>query len=198
MTIEQPPAQPDRSPALRATDHDRDAAAAVVQEAHGDGRLDLEELDERLGRIYTSKTKAELEVVTADLVPAGHGGASDTLVLRGRHGHQKREGQWRVPPRIAVDLQHGTARLDFTEAGVTHREVSVDVALQHGTVTLIVPQGWGVDLDQTQIEHGNVKNKATAPRAGAPRLRVEGMVRHGNVVVRHPRRRRWWWPFGPR
>jgi hypothetical protein len=185
-------------PALRATDHDRDAAAAVVQEAHGDGRLDVEELDERLGRIYSSKTTAELEVVTADLVPAGHGSGADSLVLRAKHGNQKRNGHWRVPRHIIVDMTHGSARLDFTETAVAHREVLVEVSATHSGVTLIVPEGWNVDLDETHTEHGSVKNKVTAPRPGAPSLRVTGTVKHGNVLVRHPRQRRWWWPFGGR
>jgi hypothetical protein len=193
MTMEQQPANP---PAQRATDHDRDAAAAVVQEAHGDGRLDVEELDDRLGRIYSAKTTQELQVVTADLVPA-HGG-SNNMVLRSRHGHQKREGHWRVPAQILVDMQHGTARLDFTEAVMTHREVLVEVATRHSSVTVIVPPGWAVDLDEIATEHGAVRNKATAPRPGAPRVRVAGRIKHGKVVVRHPRQRRWWWPFGSR
>ncbi|MGW7679859.1 DUF1707 SHOCT-like domain-containing protein [Kribbella sp. NPDC054772] len=42
MSLEQPP------PGHRASDNDRERAAAVVQEAHTDGRLDIQELDERL------------------------------------------------------------------------------------------------------------------------------------------------------
>jgi len=183
---------------LRATDQDRDAAAAMVQEAHGDGRLDVEELDERLGRIYSSKTTQELAAVTADLVPADHAGTPGNLVLRARHANQKRDGHWRVPPYIFVDMDHGSARLDFTQATVSHREVVVHVFAQHSGVTLIVPEGWSVDLDGTHPEHGSVKDKVTAPRAGTPRLRVTGTVKHGNVLVRHPRQRRWWWPFGGR
>ena len=41
MSLEQPP------PGHRASDNDRERAASVVQEAHSDGRLDFQELDER-------------------------------------------------------------------------------------------------------------------------------------------------------
>ena len=63
MSLEQPP------PGHRASDNDRERAAAVVQEAHSDGRLDFEELDERLTQIYSAKTQLELRNATADLVP---------------------------------------------------------------------------------------------------------------------------------
>jgi hypothetical protein len=193
MTMEQ---QPER-PALRASDHDREAAAGLVQEAHADGRLDLSELDERLTQVYSSRTKQELEVVTADLVPVGHGGASDVLTLRTSHSAQRREGGWRVPPRIVAKTRHGSIRLDFTEAQVRHREITVQVDANHGSVTMIVPRGWNVDIDEVYSSHGAVRNKATMPLSGLPSLRVAGHARHGSVVVRNPRRRRWWWPFGP-
>jgi hypothetical protein len=194
MTMEH---QPER-PALRASDHDREAAAGLVQEAHADGRLDLTELDERLTQVYTSRTKQELEVLTADLVPAGHGGASDVLTLRTSHSAQRRDGRWRVPARIVAETNHGSIRLDFTQALVRHREIAVEVGANHGSLTMIVPRGWSVDIDEVYSTHGSVRNKTTMPLPGLPSLRVSGNARHGSVVVRNPRRRRWWWPFGRR
>jgi len=72
------------------------------------------------------------------------------------------------------------------------------VLSKHGSVQLIVPRGWSVDIDDVYSEHGSVRNKAGAPLPGMPRLRVTGRAKHGSVVVRHPVRRRWWWPFGSR
>jgi uncharacterized protein DUF1707 len=198
MTMEHPPDRPAPAPAQRATDHDRDVAAALIQDAHGDGRLDLEELDERITKVYASKTKQELSVITADLVPAGHGGTSDTLVLRTKGSSVKRAGQWRVPPHIVAESHHSSIKLDFTEAVVQHSEILVEVSAKHGSVLLIVPRGWAVDLDAVYSEWGSVHNKADAPVTGMSRLRVTGRTKHGSVVVRHPRRRRWWWPFGSR
>lgn len=197
MTMEQ---QPDLPP-LRATDQDREAAATVVQEAHGDGRLDFEELDERLTRIYSSKTEVELRAVTADLLPQvrpGHGSAADTLQIRAKHSAQQRRGQWNVPQHIVATAEHSSVKLDFTEAAVRHREILVEAYAKHSSVVLIVPTGWTVDLDEVQTEHGATKNKAVAPLPGTPRLHVTGEALHGAIVVRHPRRRRWSWPFGSR
>lgn len=192
MTMEQ---QPQR-PVQRASDHDREAAAGLVQEAHADGRLDISELDERLTQVYASRTRQELEVVTADLVPAGQSGASDVLTLRTSHSAQRRDGQWRVPPRIVANTNHGSIRLDFTQAVVRHREIAVEVDANHGSVTMIVPRGWNVDIDAVYSAHGSVRSKAARPLTGLPSLRVSGHARHGSVIVRNPRPRRWWWPFG--
>src|SRR5919205_1057067 len=52
---------------LRASDHDRDRVAEVLRQAAGDGRLTLEELDERLSAVYAAKTYGELEPITRDL-----------------------------------------------------------------------------------------------------------------------------------
>src|SRR5215468_2934905 len=65
-----PPAVPDRG-SLRASDADRERVANVLREAAGDGRLTMDELDERLDAVYAAKTYAELEPITHDLPGAG-------------------------------------------------------------------------------------------------------------------------------
>jgi hypothetical protein len=57
-------------PSLRASDADRESVAAQLRAARQDGRLDTEELDERLGQAYAAKTFGELAPLTADLAPA--------------------------------------------------------------------------------------------------------------------------------
>ena len=64
------PAVPERGH-LRASDADRERVAEVLRQAAGDGRLTLEELDERLDAVYAAKTYAELEPVTRDLPQSG-------------------------------------------------------------------------------------------------------------------------------
>lgn len=55
----------DRS--LRAADHDREAVADILRDQHLAGRLDTDELQERVERCYAAKTYAELDAVLADL-----------------------------------------------------------------------------------------------------------------------------------
>ena len=58
------------APDLRASDADRERVADLLRHHAGEGRLDPEELDERLSRAYTAKTGAELAVLTRDLPSA--------------------------------------------------------------------------------------------------------------------------------
>ena len=56
-------------PALRASDGDRDRAAADIREHFAQGRLGSDELAERLERVYAAQTTAELAELRADLPP---------------------------------------------------------------------------------------------------------------------------------
>src|SRR5215470_2037432 len=52
---------------LRVGDADRDAVATQLREHFADGRLTLEELNERLDQAFAGKTKADLNTVMRDL-----------------------------------------------------------------------------------------------------------------------------------
>src|SRR5436189_4451817 len=52
---------------LRASDEDRERAAQLLRDSAGDGRLDVDELSERLDHVYAAKTHGELSSVTSDL-----------------------------------------------------------------------------------------------------------------------------------
>ena len=56
-----------QSPEMRASDVDRDRVAAVLREHAAQGRLTMDEFNERLERLYKSKTYGELAKLTADL-----------------------------------------------------------------------------------------------------------------------------------
>ncbi|MEV8638552.1 DUF1707 domain-containing protein [Streptosporangium sp. NPDC051023] len=54
-------------PEMRASDGDRDKVAGVLREHYAQGRLTVEEFDERLEQLYSSKTYGELARLTSDL-----------------------------------------------------------------------------------------------------------------------------------
>jgi Domain of unknown function (DUF1707) len=64
---------PPPDPRLRAGDGDRDAVAEQLREAHAEGRLTIEELEDRLGKTYAARTFADLAPLTADLPPRPFG-----------------------------------------------------------------------------------------------------------------------------
>ena len=58
-------------PNIRVGDADRESVAAELREHYGDGRLTLDELNERLDRTFAAKTYGELSAVTTDLPRGG-------------------------------------------------------------------------------------------------------------------------------
>jgi hypothetical protein len=52
---------------MRACDADRERTADLLRTAYVEGRLDQEELGERLGRVYAARTYGDLAAQTADL-----------------------------------------------------------------------------------------------------------------------------------
>jgi hypothetical protein len=54
-------------PNIRVGDAERESVAAQLREHYGDGRLTLDELNERLDRTFAARTYGELNTVTTDL-----------------------------------------------------------------------------------------------------------------------------------
>jgi hypothetical protein len=54
-------------PSVRAADADREATADRLRQHHAEGRIDVTEFEERLGRAYEAKTVAELRQLVNDL-----------------------------------------------------------------------------------------------------------------------------------
>jgi hypothetical protein len=88
------------NPEMRASDADRDRVAGALREHCAQGRLTVDELQERLETTYAARTLGDLDRVTKDLpeedldfrpvaayqrarmAPAGHGGAVYRTGLR--------------------------------------------------------------------------------------------------------------------
>jgi hypothetical protein len=54
-------------PRIRASDADRDRAAALLREHHAEGRLTVDEFAERLDRALAAKTLGDLDELLEDL-----------------------------------------------------------------------------------------------------------------------------------
>lgn len=52
---------------IRASDMDREGVVTILRDAHAEGRLTLEEFDERTSAAYAAKTWGELADLTTDL-----------------------------------------------------------------------------------------------------------------------------------
>jgi hypothetical protein len=69
---------------MRVSDAEREAAAAELREHFASGRLNQEELDERLSATFAAKTRGDLNSVFTDLPSSGHGWTGASAAGGGR------------------------------------------------------------------------------------------------------------------
>jgi hypothetical protein len=184
--------------AARAADADREAVAERLRIAAGDGRIDLVELEERLGKAYAAKTYGQLEVLVADLpvhapsiTPADALPEPETLVLKTKAPNLKQSGQWAVPRHITAQSTTGIITIDFTQASCAHREVVVEAVTGTGWVRIWLPDGWAARISPSSTNTSHIHNKAAeTAEPGAPTIIVTGHPVHGYIKIKHRRRRR--------
>jgi hypothetical protein len=61
---------------MRVSDAEREAAAAELREHFASGRLNQDELEERLASVFAAKTRGDLNALFTDLPSSGHGWAT--------------------------------------------------------------------------------------------------------------------------
>ncbi|HUB42219.1 MAG TPA: DUF1707 domain-containing protein [Streptosporangiaceae bacterium] len=198
--------RPAESPAqaeLRASHTDRDRVVELLRVAAGDGRLTAEELDERLEAALTARTYSELAVLTTDLPAApsalglagqavglGREGAKELVKIDCGSGSAKRDGQWQVPQRMAVNVASGSVKLDLTRAVISSPALQLDIDVHSGSLLLVTRPGIVVDTDDVAVRSGSVGVKAHRGH-NAPvllRVQVSGRVASGSFKARPPRR----------
>ena len=186
---------------MRISDGDRQRVAEVLREAAGEGRIDLDELDERLELTWGAKTYADLVPITVDLhLPAqGHperapaprpgsvdvpavGHASSTAIM----GECKRQGVWSVPEHHTAFALMGSVVIDLRQAQLSAQHTHINASTIMGEIKIIVPADFNVVMDGTPImgEFGQGKDRTPAEVGpGSPTVRVRGMAMMGSVTV---------------
>jgi Domain of unknown function (DUF1707)/Cell wall-active antibiotics response 4TMS YvqF len=183
---------------LRVSDAEREHVVGVLQKAVGRGLITLDEFSTRTDQALAAKTRGELNSVLIDLPDLRHTALEprprpneQPLLIRTGSGTIKQNGAWHVPAAVSVECGMGTIVLDFTEAVLSHREVTLRATAGAGTITVIVPRGWRVTMVEAVTRFGSVINKATDPVSpDLPELRVHARAGMGTVKLRHPRGRR--------
>ncbi|MEV0591618.1 DUF1707 SHOCT-like domain-containing protein [Nonomuraea cavernae] len=173
---------------LRASDDDRERIAQVLQDAHADGRITLEELEERLGTVYSARTLGDLAGVTVDLLPA----EQQPLNLDGRpvsaiFKQQERGGRWVVPAELDVTAMFGTTKLDLRDAILQNHRIVINATLVFGGLEIQVP----ADLEVIRVAKGKTVRLTKQPtEPGAPVVEVRTNNFAGDVKVKEPPRRK--------
>ncbi|MER6624596.1 DUF1707 domain-containing protein [Streptomyces sp. NPDC000931] len=193
MTAQPPEPSPRPVPpgGLRASHDDREAVVERLRDAAAEGRIDFDELDARLEQALTSRTHAELAVLTADLPQVDSPASRPPLVLKGGvYGASRGPGRWEVPGHVIAHGGVGGVKLDFTRVECRLTEVAVEAHGEIAGVTVVIPDGWAADTGGVDPGIGGLTDKTTPDRLpGTPLIRLTGTGGAGGVVVRHPNRR---------
>lgn len=209
-----PERAPDRS-IQRASDADREQVVETLREAASEGRLDLDEFEERMTAAYAARTYGELDRLTRDLpgtapasVPAA---ARQEVVLRAQGSCVRREGRWPVPRRLVIEAKHGSVRLDLSRAIVLATEIELRITARSSSVTVLIPPGthtvddglvsnWSSAHYSGDDDDGVAGGGAGLTRRPPLQIRLTGEMNHSSIKVRPPtlidvwgRRLRTWW-----
>jgi hypothetical protein len=194
---------------MRISDADRHRVAEVLREAAGEGRLDLDELEERLEATYAAKVYADLAPIVADLpgsqsVPAVRAQStpvprpSAELVAGAPHystsfalmSGQDRRGVWRVGPTHNAFAMWGAITIDLREAVFVQPEVVINANALWAAIDVIVNRWTGVRVEGVGIMGDFSQSRDKVPpdlRPDSPLVRVRGVALMAGIsVVRKP------------
>ncbi|MDP2712567.1 MAG: DUF1707 domain-containing protein [Solirubrobacteraceae bacterium] len=190
-------------PDLRASDADRERAVAILGRAASDGRLNVEEFEERSQLAYEARTHAELERLLADVaveadrkaapvtrvVPGGANGTSWVVSIM---GGSDRKGRWRLAKRCTVINVMGGSDLDLCDAELTDSVTELRVYSLMGGSGIRVPDDVDVQVSKFAFMGGHDVQLGTdvpPPPPGSPVIRIRMISIMGGAEVRRGRKR---------
>jgi hypothetical protein len=185
---------------LRISDDDHHKVAEILREAAGEGRLDIEELDQRLEQTYAARTYADLVPITLDLPAHPHArpvvrpAAASPQVVPGadRESHLailsglSRKGVWVVPRHMAILCMMGGAELDLRQAKFAAQEVVITINAFMGGAQVIVGPTTRVQMEGTGIMGGYSGPSGLVEAdldESSPVVRIKGFAIWGGVSV---------------
>ena len=182
---------------LRISDADRHQVAELLRQAAGEGRIDLDELDERLEAAFAAKTYADLVPITVDLptqpITQAHAPTRGTTPATTTYetslallGGASRKGAWLVPERHTAFSMMGGVDLDLREATFAAREVTIVANTIMGAVDIVVDAHTVVIVDGVGLmgSFEQARDRVEAQLTpDSPVVRVKGFALMGAVTV---------------
>ncbi|GAA4095033.1 DUF1707 domain-containing protein [Actinomadura miaoliensis] len=192
-------ADPPSSPALRASDADRDRVTELLRAAVADGRLDPVEFVERLDAALAARTVDALTPLVADLIAVPGGDALTTpfagipaepipelVTIKERHGTVRRDGRWTLPRRLELRTAWCDVMLDLTSAVRGAPELVIELRVTGGNVELVLAPGMVVDANELSVRHSmlEIGRDAGDTTPQTLHVRLVGRMRHGRLATR--------------
>ncbi len=186
---------------MRASDAERERIAEVLREAVAEGRLDMEEFDERLGAAYAARTHGQLEPLVRDLPVPGSaapappapadrtgwaeriGGTPTSKWAVAIMGGFQRKGTWTVPRAFTAFAVMGGGEIDLREARFEGRDVVIRCFALMGGVQIIVPPDLETHVSGIGLMGGFDHTGSADGDPTGPRVTVTGLALFGGVSV---------------
>jgi hypothetical protein len=201
------PGDNDPAKTFRIGHKERDEAIEVLREAAGDGRITVDELDERMEKVQAAKFPVDLDEVLADLtteLPSDRFRPTsaiapvtarahaiqgrdrfDPLVIKAGWDSETRRARWAVPPYIRCEPSMSNIELNFLEVDTDLQVIEIEIVAGLGAVIVVIPDDWAVNVDELSKTWGNVKSVVNAvPTGGKPLIRVGGSIGMGTFKAR--------------
>jgi Domain of unknown function (DUF1707)/Cell wall-active antibiotics response 4TMS YvqF len=163
------------TPALRASDADRERMVALLREHATDGRLTLEEFTERISVAYEARTIDELDALGRDLPAAGSPTPRRrrTRLALAVFASNRLEGRLRIGRRVLCLMGFGNIDLDLRRATFDGDVITIVALGMFGAIDVYVPEGIEVDLHGLAVfGHRQARGNEVPPHPGTPLIRV--------------------------
>jgi class 3 adenylate cyclase len=201
----------DEMPTIRIGDREREQVVDLLKRAWADGRLTMDEFNERTAEAWAARTRDDLDVLVADLPPGvlppgasvqrspypvaqppGRGGASGVgpgapakRSLVAVMSAQRAKGSWQVPTEVSALAFWGHVSIDLRHADIRVPVVTIRAVALMGGVDVVVPPGMRVELDGFVLMGGATDlTRSEAPAEGGPLIRVKAAGMWGGITVR--------------
>ncbi|AGP57512.1 hypothetical protein M271_30380 [Streptomyces rapamycinicus NRRL 5491] len=195
---------------MRASDAERERIAEVLREAVAEGRLDMEEFEERLGAAYAARTHGQLEPLVRDLPVPGSaapappspadrtdrtgwaeriGGTPTSKWAVAIMGGFQRKGTWTVPRAFTAFTIMGGGEIDLREARFEGRDVVIRCFALMGGIEITVPPDLETHVSGIGLMGGFDHTGSADGDPTGPRVTVTGLALFGGVSVERKLRR---------
>ncbi|MEW1749159.1 DUF1707 domain-containing protein [Streptomyces angustmyceticus] len=187
------------SPAVLASDAERENMVEQLREATAEGRLTLEELAERSEAAYLARTRAELLSVGEDLphvTPPAPAGPPGQRTFRAAFGDLVHHSPV-LEHGIEATAVFGDLTLDLRSSPAPSTgELTIVARAIVGDVHLLLPEGVRVEMNCSKVlgDLRDLTREHAGPEAITPLVRITGSAVLGDIVVAHPDsdRRTYW------
>jgi len=193
---------------MRVSNDDRERVAKVLHDSMAEGRLTVNELEERLDKVYEAKTFGDLEPLTRDLpvgdqakslaIPrpaappstriGGRGTSSSAIAVM---SGAVRKGVWTVPPTFNAVAVMGGVEIDLSDARFEDAETTIQAFTLMGGIEIRVPRDIVVQVNGSGFmgAFDSKVDEDMQARPGVPVVKITGLAVMGGVDVKYGRPR---------